>query len=257
MRFTEGDWRGERRDAPSLSEVLHALSERRLLVAGVVLILAGAALLLGLYRAPVYTAEATVGITPQEEIGDDEAREAFVREVRLAVARDGGEARLRREAMRRAAWTAGPREFGERLDVVPSVGGDEAGLLVRFAAPEPEGAARAANAYAAAFAREVERLDGGRLAGGTLIAEAGVESPAVPPEGGRAALPLIYAATAAGAGLLLGGAAAMLLEGRTRGWRGVQDAELTLRAPVLGAIPDYSPDAPGDRLDRLERGGAG
>ena len=252
MKFTEGDWRGERRDTPSLSEVLYALSERRLLVAGVVLILAGAALLLGLYRTPVYPAEAVVSIGAQEDLVDDEAREAFVRQVRVAVASDGGERELRREAMRRVEWPAGPEEFGERLDVRPLVGGDVPGLVVRFSAPEPEGAARAANAYAAVFAREVERLGGERLAGGALIAQAGVESRAVPTaEGGRGALPLIYAAAAAGAGLLLGGAAAMLLEGRARGWRGVHDAELTLRAPVLGAIPDYSSgEAPKD-------GGAG
>ena len=52
--------------------------------------------------------------------------------------------------------------------------------------------------------------------------------------------PLIYAAIAAGAGLLIGGAAALILEGRASGWRGVRDAELTLRVPVLGSIPDYS-----------------
>ena len=52
---------------------------------------------------------------------------------------------------------------------------------------------------------------------------------------------LLYAAVAAGAGLLLGGVAALSLEGRAGGWRDVRDAEVTLRAPVLGAIPDYSP----------------
>jgi hypothetical protein len=71
-------------------------------------------------------------------------------------------------------------------------------------------------------------------------ADAAVERKAAPPE--RSSLrPLLYAAVAAGAGLLLGGAAALLLEGRASGWRGVRDAELTLRAPVLGTIPDYSP----------------
>ena len=249
MTFTKGDWRGERRDAPSLPEILHALSERRLLVAGVVLTLAGAALFLGLYRAPVYPAEAVVGIRYQEDVGDDEARAVLVREVQFAVASDGGEKELRREAMRRASWSAGAREFGERLDVRPSAAGDGSELVVRFVGREPEEAARAANAYAAVFAREVERLAGERLAEGALIAEAGVQRPAVPVEERRGARPLLYAAAAAGAGLLLGGAAAMLLEGRVRGWRGVHDAELTLRAPVLGAIPDYSPDARAERGD--------
>ena len=59
--------------------------------------------------------------------------------------------------------------------------------------------------------------------------------------GGYSPRPLIYAAIAAGAGLLLGGAAALILEGRASGWRDVRDAELTLKVPVLGTIPDYSP----------------
>ena len=90
----------------------------------------------------------------------------------------------------------------------------------------------------------VERLDGGQLAG-RVSADAAVERKAAPPE--RLSLrPLIYAAFAAWAGLLLGGAAALLLEGQARGWRGVRDAELTLRVPVLGIIPDYSQASPED-----------
>ncbi|MDQ4106157.1 MAG: hypothetical protein M3157_03155, partial [Actinomycetota bacterium] len=54
--------------------------------------------------------------------------------------------------------------------------------------------------------------------------------------------PLLYALLAAGAGLLAGGAGALLLENRTRSWRGARDAELTLRVPVLGIIPEYSPE---------------
>jgi hypothetical protein len=40
--------------------------------------------------------------------------------------------------------------------------------------------------------------------------------------------------------LLLGVAVALMLEGRASGWRGVRDAELTLKVSVLGSIPDYS-----------------
>jgi len=112
-------------------------------------------------------------------------------------------------------------------------------MLVRFSGHEPELAAQAANVYAKLFVKRVKLLDGGQLDGGVTAANAAVERKATPPE--RSSLrPLIYAAVAAGAGLLLGGAAALLLEGRASGWRGVRDAELTLRAPVLGTIPDYS-----------------
>ncbi len=37
----------------------------------------------------------------------------------------------------------------------------------------------------------------------------------------------------------MGGSVTLALESRTRKWRGAKDAELTLRAPVLGVIPDY------------------
>lgn len=221
-----------------LPEVLYALRERRLLVAGVVVVLTGAALLLALYLGPVYAAEATVSVRPQEELGDQEAEEEFMQEVQVVVVTED----LLRQVMRRAGgWGAGMEEFRERLDARPFTTQDGGpGLRVRFSGDDPGQAARAANAYAELFAERVGRLDEERLPGGTPIAGVAVESKAVPPEGGPGVKPLLYAIAAAGAGLLLGSAAATLLEERTRGWRGVRDAELTLRAPVLGAIPDYS-----------------
>ena len=230
-------WQGGRRDDPSLAEVLYVLQGRRLLVLGVVLVLAGTALLFGLFREPVYTAEAAVSLAPQDELDDEEAREAFVQEVQSVVVTED----LLWEVMDQTDAKAGIREFPELSDIRPFVtSGGGAGMLVRFSGPEPELAARAANVYAKLFVERVELLDGGQLDGGVTAANAAVEHKATPPE--RSSLrPLIYAAVAAGAGLLLGGAAALLLEGRASGWRGVRDAELTLRAPVLGTIPDYSP----------------
>lgn len=228
-------WQGQRRDGPSLSEILHVLRGRRLMVTGVVLVLAGAALLLGLFREPVFTAEAAVSVRPQEKLGDEEARETFMREVQGAVAMQ----EVMGEVTRRAGWSRGTAAFAERLDprFATRNGGPE--LRVQFSGPTPEQAASAANAYAELFAERADGLGEGRLAGGTLVAEASVEQRATPSEG-SGPRPLVYAALAAGAGLLLGGAAALLLEGRARGWRGVRDAELSLRAPVLGTIPDYS-----------------
>ncbi len=223
-------WQGGRRDGPSLSEVLYVLQGRRLMVTGVVLTLAGAALLLGLFREPAFTAEAAVSVTPQERLSDEEARETFMQEVQGTVAMQ----EVMREVMRRAGWERGSEEFVERLDPRFATRNGGSGLRVQFSGPTPEQAARAANAYAELF---VERANG--LDDGTLVAEASVEWRATPSEG-SGPRPLIYAALAAGAGLLLGGAAALLLESRASGWRGARDAELSLRAPVLGTIPDYS-----------------
>jgi capsular polysaccharide biosynthesis protein len=228
-------WQRERRDDLPLSEVLHVLWGRRLLVAGIVLSLVLLALLFGLVREPVYTAEAAVGIEPRERLASDEEREAFVEDVQGAVVTG----KLLRGVMRRAGWEADPQEFKERLDPQIVAQGGETGLRVRFSDTEPEQAARAANAYAELFVGRVERLNENRLAGGALAADAAVERRATPPEGSGLRL-LLYAAAAVAAGVLAGGAGALLLEGRARGWRDVRDAELTLRAPVLGVIPDYS-----------------
>ena len=236
MTSTNGrGWREGSRDEPSLSEVLYVLQRRRLLVVGAVLVLAGVALLFGLFREPVYTAEARVSVRPQETLDSEEARLALLEEVRGAVVTQ----EMLKEVRRRAEWEAGPKEFAERLDPSPDVTRDgTSGLQIRFSGTEPGQAARAANAYAELFVEGVENLGDEPLGDGMPAAEASIEQKAVP--GGYSPRPLIYAAIAAGAGLLLGGAVALLLEGRASGWRGVRDAELTLRVPVLGTIPDYS-----------------
>ena len=236
MTSTSGrGWRDEARDDPSLSELFYVMQRRRLLVVGIVLILAGIAALFGLFREPVYTAEAKVSVRPQEELDGEEARLAFLEEVRGAVVTQG----MLSEVRRRAGWEDGPKAFSERLDpktVVNMDGGP--GLQISFSANQPGQAALAANSYAELFARGVEDLGDRPLDDGVPVAEAVVEQRAVP--GGYSPRPLIYAAIAAGAGLLIGGAVALILEGRASGWRGVRDAELTLRVPVLGTIPDYS-----------------
>ena len=229
-------WQDEQRDDFLLSELLYVLWGRRLLVAGTVLVLVLLALLFGLFKEPVYTAEAVVNIKPREELSSTEEREAFMEEVRGDVVTG----KLMRGVVRRAGWEAGVPQFTERLEVEPFVTRNgETGLQVRFSGSRPEQAARAANAYAEVFVERVERLNDERLAGGALAADASVERRAAPPEGSGLRF-LIYAGVAAGVGLLAGGVGALLLEGRARSWRGARDAELTLRAPVLGVIPDYS-----------------
>jgi capsular polysaccharide biosynthesis protein len=228
-------WRNEARDDPSLSEILYVLGSRRLLVVGAVLILGGIALLFGLFREPVYVAEAKVSVVPQGKIEGEEARLTFLEEVRGKVVTQKMLAKVRR----RAGWEAGPKAFSERLDPETFAGRDGgSGLRIKFTGDEPGQAARAANAYAYAFVAGVEDLGDRQLADGVPVAQANVEQRAMP--GGYSPRPLIYAAVAAGAGLLLGGAVALILEGRASGWRDVRDAELTLRVPVLGTIPDYS-----------------
>jgi capsular polysaccharide biosynthesis protein len=228
-------WRGGARDDTSLSEILYVLGRRRLLVVGIVLILAGVALLFGLFREPVYVAEARVSVEPRGKLESEDAKLAFLEEVRGSVVTQ----KMLAEVRRKAGWKAGKAEFSERLDpetVADRSGGS--GLLIRFAGDEPGQAARAANAYAEAFVAGVDDLGDRPVADGVPVAEASVEQKAVP--GGYSPRPLIYAAVAAGAGLLLGGAVALILEGRASGWRDVRDAELTLKVAVLGSIPDYS-----------------
>ena len=207
------------------------------MVVGVVLILAGIALLFGLFREPVYVAEARVSVEPGGKLESEEARLAFLEEVRGSVVTQ----QMLDEVRRKAGWEAGPEEFSERLDPETIAGRNSgSGLLIRFAGDEPGQSAMAANAYAEAFVAGVDDLGDRPLADGVPVAEASMEQRAVP--GGYSPRPLIYAAVAAGAGLLLGGAVALILEGRASGWRDVRDAELTLKVSVLGSIPDYSPE---------------
>jgi len=230
-------WRGGARDDTSLSEILYVLGSRRLLVVGAVLILAGIALLFGLFREPVYVAEARVNVEPRGKLDSEEARLAVLEEVRGSVVTQ----KMLDEVRRKAGWESTPEEFSERLDPETFAGRNGgSGLLIRFAGDEPGQASRVANAYAQAFVAGVDDLGDRPVADGVPVAEASVEQRAVP--GGYRPRPLIYAAIAAGAGLLLGGAVALVLEGRASGWRGVRDAELTLKVSVLGSIPDYSPE---------------
>jgi uncharacterized protein involved in exopolysaccharide biosynthesis len=230
------NWQDESRDDSSLSEVLYVLWERRPLIVSAVSLLVVAALVFGLWREPVYTAEATVVVTPQQPLQSVEAKAAFLEQVRSVVATD---ADFNQEVIRRAGWQERAGEFTARLDPKTYMDGDEVGMRVLFSGSEPEQAARAANAYAELFVARIEQLNDERIAGGTLAAEASMVHRAAPPERSDPR-PLLYVLLAGGMGVLLGGAAALLLEGRARNWRGVRDAELTLRAPVLGAIPDYS-----------------
>ena len=96
------------------------------MVTGVVLVFAGAALLLGLFREPVFTAEATVSVTPQERLSDEEARETFMQEVQGAVAMQ----EAMREVTRRAGWERGSAEFAGRLDPRPVIQNGGSGLRV-------------------------------------------------------------------------------------------------------------------------------
>ena len=231
MRSTS--WRGwqrERRDDLPLYEVVHVLWGRRFLVVGIVVSLVLLALVFALFRDPVYTAEATVSVIPRERPVSEAERDGFVEEVRnTVVATDG----FMQEVMRRSGWESDIRAFRERFDFETVPRSDETTLLVRFSSSDPEQAARAANAYAELFVGRVESLNDERLA-----ADAVVESRATLPTSSMRLL--LYAAAAVAAGVLAGGAGALLLEGRTRSWRDARDAELTLRAPVLGVIPEYS-----------------
>ena len=231
-------WQRGRGEDPILPEVLHVLWERRLLVIGAVLALVLVAAVFGLRADRLYTAEASVRVTPQEGAGNGEDPEVFVEVVLAEVTAQD----FLREVMREAGWAEGPEEFRERFDVERYEGSDGAsGLRVRFSGSSAEEAARSANAYAEVFVERVERLNDQRLAGGTLAADAGVEEYASPESGTNYRL-LLLAVAATVAGVLVGGAVALLLESRTRSWRDARDAELTLRAPVLGIIPDYSPE---------------
>jgi capsular polysaccharide biosynthesis protein len=225
-------WRREQRDDFTLSELLNAMWGRRLLVGGAALVLSLCSMLFGLSREPAYVAEATVAVRP-EAFGGAEEPEALAREaMNAAITPD-----LPRDAMRRAGWSGSPQEFNDRLGV--ETDHDNGEIHVTFSATTAEGAARAANVYAEAFVERVDHLSQRGLAGVAMESSAQVTRRATAPEGRSSPAPLLYGFLGGAVGLLLGGSVTLALESRTRKWRGAKDAELTLRAPVLGVIPDY------------------
>lgn len=226
-------WQREQRDDLTLSEAGHVLWERRALVAGCTLFFLALALLYSLSQEPVYTAQATLSVRSQEGI----APAGSFDEV-LSGLRDSAEMQsIRERAAERAGWEAGQGDFNERLEVPEELDNEE--LKVRFSAPTPEEAARGANAYAEAFVERVGELEG-RLVGGGVAVNASVKKAAEPPEGRSDRMRFLAPITAGAGGLLVGGLWALFLEGRARRWSGSRDVELTLRAPVLGVIPDFS-----------------
>lgn len=231
------NWQREERDHLTLREMIHVLWGRRTLVLGAVLAFVLASLVFSVFRETVYRAEAVVVVVPEGELSSGQDAETFVGSVFSAV--DTPE--LRAEVMRRAEWQEGESAYEQQREVQTFArqDGEEAGLLIRFSASEPEAAARAANTYATLFVERVGQLNE-RLAGGSLAATADLQSRAATPDQPSSPRPLLYALGAAAAGLLAGGAVALALESHTQSWRGARDAELTLRAPVLGVIPDYS-----------------
>lgn len=219
-----------------LSEVVHAIRERRLLVAGIVVLVVLAVFVAGILREPSYRAEAIVSVKPKNEPGGVPITEDLPKEVLNAVASED----LLREAVKEAGWTAGVADFKDRLDVEEFVDrGGRAGLRVRFTGLDAGGATRAANAYATLFVERAERFGKERFAGGTLAADAGLERKAETPPSGSGPRALLRAGIAACVGLLLGGAAALGLQGRSRGWDSIRDVELALKVPVLGTVPEY------------------
>jgi hypothetical protein len=238
----EGRWQGwqrQQRDDLTLSEVGYVLWKRRVLVASCMLPFLAVALLYVLSREPVYVAEATLSVHLDEGVGAVGNFDEDLSRLRDSAAMSG----LIEEAAGRAGWRAGGRDFNERLEWESVNNGQ---VKVRFSAPTPEEAARAANAYAEVFVKRVRELEG-RLAGETIAMNVEVEEAAEPP-GWQSGPNVFLVALAAGTGgLLVGGIGALFLEGRARRWSGSKDAELTLRAPVLGVIPHY----PEDPLDEF------
>ena len=227
-------WQRGQRDDLTLSEAVHVLWRRRAVVVGCMLLFLAVALLYVFSQESVYTAEATLSVRLDEGTGAAENFDEILSGLRNSGATRG----LIEEAAERAGWEAGPLDFDERLSWEPV---NKKEVKVRFSAPTPEEAARGANAYADVFVERLKELRG-RLAGGTVAVDAEVEEAAEPPEGGTDPRVFIALVAAGVGGLLVGGIVALFLESRARRWSGSRDAELTLRAPVLGVIPDYSDD---------------
>ena len=222
------------------------------MVGGVALALMLPAILLALFWGPAYVAQAALSVSATDnglgleepvaggadssaQTGVGQSSEALINRLWEEVP----PAELSRQTMRRVGWMSGSQEFNERLDLENDYSAGE--ILVSFSAKDAGEARRVAGAYAEVFVESTEKLNRQGLVGGTLAAEVEVAREAKLLRR-RVSTPLLYGVTAGFAGLLLGSGVAFALESGTRRWRGARDAELTLRAPVLGVIPNYAPE---------------
>ena len=231
------DWRSERSEGLGISEVLNAVWGRKIVIVGIVVVLTLFSVSYALIREPAYTVEAVVQVSPQGELGNEEDVGTFMDEVVGAVATED----MLSQTARRAGYEGNLASFRSRLEVssTDARNGEPGSLTVAFRSGDSDEAARTANAYASLFVEKVENLNDQRLAGGTLGAEATVLSAAVASRDGSWTRIALYGLGAVAAGVLAGGTAALALDGRVRSWRGPRDAELTLRVPVIGVIPEY------------------
>jgi capsular polysaccharide biosynthesis protein len=243
-------WRWEQRDDVTLFELLNALWGRRVLVGGIAAAMMIFVTLLVLLWGPAYVARATLSVSdtdeglgpevpvseeanPSAQPGARQSSEALIQRVWGVV----DEKELSLETMRRVGYASSLEEFTERLDLEDDYGAGT--ILVSFSADDAEEARSVADEYAKVLVERTDDLNRQGPVGGTLATEVEVSGKAELLRG-RAATSLLYGAAAGFAGLLVGGGVAFALESRTRRWRGARDAELTLRAPVLGVIPDYA-----------------
>ena len=242
-------WRWEQRDDVTLFELLNALWGRRTLVGSIALALMLSAILLTFFWGPTYVARSALSVTatdgglgpedpvvgkadPSAQIGAEQSSEALINRVRDGVP----QAEVSRQTMRQVGWTSGLQEFSERLEMENDYRAGE--IQVSFSAENAGEARRVADEYAEIFVERTKQLNRRGIVGGTLAAEVEVVQKAELFRG-RASTQLLYGVAAGFAGLLLGSGVALTLDSGTRRWRGARDAELTLRAPVLGVIPAY------------------
>lgn len=215
---------------------LRAIWSRRITAAVTALAVCAAVVVVEAFRGHEYASEAVVQVRGVEAVAESSGGWL------PAILNELDSRSVSRQAAERAGWSGGQESFDRRLELDPSGDGE---LRVEFSATEPELAVEGANAYAAAFVEEIERLSGERIAGGALGVEAELQGSASAPEA-PASRPFVLGLAALAPGLAAGGAVALTLARRDRSWRGAWDAEFALGAPVLGVIPELRPSSPGE-----------
>lgn len=225
-------WRLDQRSDLDFRELAYVIGQRRWLMLAVTVGFVLAAIGVGYLTAPGYRAEALVeiqGIADPNSQGSEEPAAQKVLNAMLP-----GE--LAGKSAQRVGWRAGVKDFQDRLSVAQVPGTGE--VRVSFVSRNPEEAAAAANAAAEVLVEYVQALGQRKLAGGTLNARAQlIKRAEAPPVRWFNAYIFYWTLPAGLLGFFTGGALALLLESRARRWRGVVDAEVTLRVPVLGTIP--------------------
>lgn len=244
----------------TLSEYLAVL--RRSWIWIVVATVVGALLATGVSMAmtPIYQAKTRmfVSVRVPMEKGYHYSGDVFVSQRVASYLKVVDSPTVLEPVIRQLGLDTTPKDLAEEIDVTSPTGT----VLYEVTAsdPDPDQAARLANAIAASYAAEIERLEGAAAAqrgsageSSQVLVKVSVLNPAEVPEEPASPRTLLNVALGTLLGFLIGVGVAVLRYSLDKSLKSVEDLEEAVRAPALGVVPS-DPGSKDEPLAALSSG---